>query len=83
MVSKELEPLRNGFYRDVAVLASPTPENGARMTDLDERAMYVRAPYSSQPGVKPYLPVCSVPVRAYPEAAWPRCLQPTRRMVDI
>jgi len=55
-VPPELEPLRTGFYRDVAVLAFPSPEGEHRITDLDDKALYVRAPYSSQPGVKPYLP---------------------------
>ncbi len=55
-VPKELEQSRSEFYRDVAVLAFPTPEGSERITDLDEKALYVRAPYSSQPGVKPYLP---------------------------
>jgi hypothetical protein len=55
-VPRELEALRSGFYRDVAVLAFPTPEGGHRIADLDDKALYVRAPYSSQPGVKPYLP---------------------------
>jgi hypothetical protein len=53
---KEVEPLRAGFYRDVAVLAFPAPEGEHRIADLDEKALYVRAPYSSQPGVKPCLP---------------------------
>jgi hypothetical protein len=55
-VPSELEPLRAGFYRDVAVLAFPSPEGEHRIADLDDKALYVRAPYSSQPGVKPYLP---------------------------
>ena len=53
---KEVEPLRASFYRDVAVLAFPAPEGEYRIADLDDKALYVRAPYSSQPGVKPYLP---------------------------
>ena len=44
------------FYKDVAVLAYPTPQGQARLADADEKALYYRAPYSSQPGVKPYLP---------------------------
>ncbi len=44
------------FYRDVAVLAFPTPEGDARIPDIDEKALYFRAPYSSKPGVKPFLP---------------------------
>jgi len=55
-VPPELEPLRSGFYRDVAVLAFPTPPDGPGITDLDDKALYVRAPYSSQPGVKPFMP---------------------------
>jgi hypothetical protein len=43
------------FYRDEAVLAFPTPEGQARLKDADEKALYFRAPYSSAPGVKPFL----------------------------
>lgn len=51
-----LEKARKEFYRDVAVLAFPTPRDNARIPDIDEKALYLRAPYSSQPGVKPFLP---------------------------
>lgn len=44
------------FYRDVAVIAFPTPAAGA-LADVDETALYYRAPFSSQPGVKPFLPL--------------------------
>ncbi len=44
-----------GFYKDVAVLAFPTPAAAARIPDIDEKALYYRAPFSSQPGVKPIL----------------------------
>ncbi len=44
------------YYADVAVLAFPTPTAEATIADVDEKALYYRAPYSSQPGVKPYLP---------------------------
>ncbi len=47
---------REDFYADVAVLAVPTTSDDARLPDLDEKALYVREPYSSKPGVKPYLP---------------------------
>jgi hypothetical protein len=46
----------DGFYRDVAVLAFPSPVKGAAIADIDEKALYVRAPYSSQPGVRPFIP---------------------------
>jgi hypothetical protein len=44
------------YYRDVAVIAYPTPTAEHRISDLDEKALYVRHPYSSKPGVKAYLP---------------------------
>ena len=53
---KELEKAKNDFYRDVLVLAFPTPTGNERISDIDEKALYVRAPYSSQPGVKARLP---------------------------
>jgi hypothetical protein len=46
----------DGFYRDVAVLAFPTPAAGPAIADIDEKALYVRAPYSSQKGVRPFFP---------------------------
>jgi hypothetical protein len=78
-VPPELEAGRKGFYRDVAVLAFPTPpEEGYRLDDLDEKALYVRAPYSSQPGVRPYLLVGGV-------SAWAQSFSPVRRerIVDL
>ncbi|MFA6084023.1 glycosyl hydrolase [Mucilaginibacter sp.] len=46
-----------GFYEDVAVLAYPTPVAGqAKIKDIDEKALFYRAPYSSVAGVKQYLP---------------------------
>jgi hypothetical protein len=46
----------DGFYRDVAVLVFPTPAAGPAIADIDEKALYVRAPYSSQKGVRPFFP---------------------------
>ena len=40
----------------MAVLAFPTPRGDYRIPDADEKALYFRPPYSSQPGVKPFLP---------------------------
>lgn len=51
----ELIQARNHFYADVAVLAFPRPTDESRLADVDEKALYVRAPYTSRPGVKPYL----------------------------
>jgi hypothetical protein len=52
----EQEKAKDDFYRDVAVLAFPTPKGGGSIADIDEKALYVRAPYSSERGVKPFLP---------------------------
>jgi len=45
------------FYRDVAVLAFPTPDGASRIADVDEKALYYREPFSSKAGVKAFLPV--------------------------
>jgi len=44
------------FYEDVAVLAFPSPSSNQKIEDIDEKALYYRAPYTSQSGVKPFLP---------------------------
>lgn len=44
------------YYEDVAVLAFPTPSVQEDIADSEEKALYYRAPYSSQPGVKQFLP---------------------------
>jgi hypothetical protein len=43
------------YYRDEAVIAFREPAHAARVPDAQEKALYWRAPYSSRPGVKPYL----------------------------
>jgi hypothetical protein len=44
-----------GFFKDVAVLAYPAPSISNSIPDIEEKALYYRAPFSSQPGVKPFL----------------------------
>ncbi|MCA9440034.1 MAG: glycosyl hydrolase, partial [Candidatus Omnitrophica bacterium] len=51
----EILEARKNFYSDVAVLTIPRID-GYRIADIDEKALYVRAPYTSKPGVKPFLP---------------------------
>lgn len=58
------------FYRDVAVLAFPTPDANQRIADADEKALYYREPYSSKPGVKPFLPAPG----EYPALAADQCI---------
>lgn len=53
----ELKKQWSDFYEDVAVIAYPTPAiASAKIADIDEKALYYRAPYSSVAGVKQYLP---------------------------
>ena len=74
----EQEKAKNDFYRDVLVLAFPAPTGNERISDIDEKALYVRAPYSSQPGVKARLPsLANYP--ALPAAA----VVPADRVVDL
>ena len=43
------------YYQDVCVLAFPTPQGDEKIDLTQEKALYIRAPFSSQPGVKQYL----------------------------
>ena len=51
-----MENARKEFFKDVRVLAFPTPKGDTRTPDIDEKALYIRQPYSSQPGAKPRIP---------------------------
>jgi hypothetical protein len=58
--TNELKKEWNDYYEDVAVLAYPMQANSDQsklplIADIGEKALYYRAPYSSAPGVKPYL----------------------------
>jgi hypothetical protein len=55
-VPDNLKVIRKNYYEDVVVLAFPTPATDKRIPDSDEKALFYRAPFSSQPGVKPFLP---------------------------
>jgi len=77
-LTPELKKARDEFYRDVAVLAFPTPAGQARIADIDEKALYYRAPYSSQPGVKPFLPAPA----EHPALPAGQCIAPNR-IVDL
>jgi len=69
-LTPELKAQWQGYYRDVAVLAFPTPGGHASLPDADEKALYYRAPYSSQPGVKPRLPTAA----EYPQVPAEQCV---------
>ncbi len=55
-LTPELRERRDAWHKDVAVLAFPTPPEKRTILLVDEKALYYRAPYTSQPGVLPYLP---------------------------
>ncbi len=55
-LTPELKKAWLGFYHDVAVLAFPTPDGTNRIADINEKAIYLRDPFSSRSGVKPFLP---------------------------
>ena len=55
-LTPELKKEWQDFYRDVAVIGFPTPDGTNRIADVQEKALYHRDPYSSMPGVKPFLP---------------------------
>lgn len=44
-------PIKEGWYRDVAVLAFPTPRGAARLPGVREKALFARGHYSSEAGV--------------------------------
>lgn len=54
-LTEALKEQWNGYYEDVAVLAFPTPTDNKRIDDIDEKALYYRAPYTSAKNVKPFL----------------------------
>lgn len=54
--TQELKKQWNDFYEDIAVLAFPTTTVDKKIEAIDEKALYYRAPYSSVPGVKAFLP---------------------------
>lgn len=66
------------FYKDVAVLAYPTPEGSNQITDIDEKALYYRAPYTSVKDVKQYLPSSA----SYPSLPGKECIQ-QKNIIDL
>ncbi len=77
-VTKELQKKRDAYFEDVAVLAYPTPKEDVNIEFIDEKALYYRAPFSSTPGVKPYLPAPA----EYPSVPKSACID-MDRMVDL
>ena len=53
--STEWHFMRDPFYIDIVAYAFPRCE--PTISDINEKALFERDPYTSKPGVKPYLPV--------------------------
>ena len=77
-LTPELHKAWAEFYREECVLAFPTPVGAAQLADADEKALYFRAPFSSQPGVKPYLPAPA----AFPALPAEQCIA-TNQLLDL
>jgi hypothetical protein len=75
-LTAELKKKYLNFYRDVAVLAFPATSGTNLIADADEKALYRRDPYSSRPGVKPYLPAPS----EFPTAPAGACIDAGREI---
>ncbi|MDH4197362.1 MAG: glycosyl hydrolase, partial [Candidatus Aminicenantes bacterium] len=73
----ELQKMMREFCLDVAVLAVPKTPAGL-IADLDEKALYLRHPYSSKPGTKPHLISAEPPAATPPGATIPR-----NRVIDL
>ncbi|HBB91356.1 MAG TPA: glycosyl hydrolase [Bacteroidales bacterium] len=56
-VPENFKKIRSDYYQDKFVLAFPTPAVQMETLRIDEKALYQRAPYTSQPGVVPYIPM--------------------------
>jgi hypothetical protein len=65
----ELLKAQAEFYRDVTVLAFPTPTGNERISDIEHKALYVRDPFSSMPGAQPFIPASSADFPAVTEGA--------------
>lgn len=61
-----------GFYQDVAVLAFPSPTTPHRISEIGEKALYQRGPFSSMPGVPAALAMPAEFPVIPPEACIPR-----------
>lgn len=83
-----LTEARAAFYADEAVLAFPRVDD-TRIEDIDEKALYVREPYTSKPGVPQFLPASASYPSTAPDAAisresivdLTRRLQPDGRLI--
>ncbi len=71
-VPKALDEAREAYYEDVVVLAVPRVPGSARIADIDEKALFLRHPYSSVANVKPFLPAPASHTEAQAHEVIPR-----------
>jgi len=64
------------FYKDVALFAFPRRE--PIIADIDEKALFIRNPYTSMPGVRPHLPSPA----SHPEATAAQVIDP-KTIIDL
>ena len=74
--STQWHTMASPFYEDVAVLAFPSRK--PLIADINEKALFFRDPFSSKPGVKPYLPTSAKYVEPGPTGV----IQPNQ-IVDL
>lgn len=74
--STEWHTMASPFYEDVAVLAFPSRK--PLIADVNEKALFFRDPFTSKPGVKPYLPTSA----RYTEPG-PTGVIPPNQIVDL
>ncbi|HEX7757278.1 MAG TPA: glycosyl hydrolase, partial [Niabella sp.] len=67
VLTPRLKEERNGFYKDVSVLAFPSTTAQVTIDDINNKALYYRAPYSSANNVKPYYTAATI--KALPAGA--------------
>ena len=77
-LTPELKAQWKNYYRDVAVLAFPTPDDANQIADIAEKALYRRDPYSSKPGVKAFLPAPAT----FPELPEKDCIA-TGKIIEL
>lgn len=55
-LTEDLQKKRADYYEDFKVLAFPSiPDESATTPDINEKALYMRGAFSSDPSIKPYL----------------------------
>jgi len=74
--STDWHKMRSPFYEDVVVYAFPKCD--PLIEDVNEKALYERDPYTSRPGVKPFLPAPAT----YPEQDPSKAISPGK-MIDL